>query len=119
MANVFLGSDGQPWLIDFGFAELAATDGQLRSDIAELVTSTASSVGAERAVANAVAVLGTEPVADASSRIQPLALSGATRDALKQHKGLDEEIRSEIQRQTGIDEVALAEPGGSSTMPEK
>jgi uncharacterized protein (TIRG00374 family) len=107
LANVFLGSDGQPWLIDFGFAELAATDGQLRSDIAELITSTASSVGAQRAVANAVAVLGTEPVAEASSRIQPLALSGATRDSLKKQKGLDEDIRSEIQRQTGIEEVEL------------
>lgn len=107
LANVFLGADQQPWLIDFGFAELAATDGQLRSDVAELMTSTASAVGAERAVANAVAVLGTEAVADASSRIQPLALSGATREALKKHKGLDEEIRTEIQRQTGIEEVKL------------
>lgn len=107
LANVFLGSDGQPWLIDFGFSELAATDGQMRSDIAELVASTASSIGAERAVSNAVAVLGADPVADASSRIQPLALSGATRDSLKKQKGLDEEIRNEIQRQTGIEEVEL------------
>jgi glycosyltransferase 2 family protein len=107
LANVFLASDGVPWLIDFGFAELAATHGQLRSDIAELMTSTASSVGAERAVANAVAVLGKDPVSDASSRIQPLALSGATRDALKKHKGLDEDIRNEIQRQTGIEEIKL------------
>ena len=107
LANVFLGSDGEPWLIDFGFAELAATDGQLRSDIAELVTSTASSVGAERAVANAIAVLGSDPVAEASSRIQPLALSGATRDSLKKQKGLDEEIRNEIQTQTDIEEVKL------------
>jgi glycosyltransferase 2 family protein len=107
LANVFLGSDGQPWLIDFGFAELAATEGQLRSDIAELITSTASSVGAERAVSNAVAVLGKDPVADASSRIQPLALSGATRDSLKKQKGLDEQIRNEIQRQTGIEEIQL------------
>jgi undecaprenyl-diphosphatase len=107
LANVFLASDGTPWLIDFGFAELAATDGQLRSDIAELITSTASSVGAERAVSNAIAVLGSDPVADASSRIQPLALSGATRDSLKKQKGLDDEIRTEIQRQTGIEEVEL------------
>ena len=78
LANVFLDSDGRPWLIDFGFAELAATDGQLRSDIAELIASTASVVGPERAVSNAIAVLGADPVADASSRVQPLALSGTT-----------------------------------------
>jgi undecaprenyl-diphosphatase len=107
LANVFLGDDGQPWLIDFGFSELAATDGQLRSDIAELVTSTASVIGAQRAVANAVTVLGPEPVADAAARIQPLALSGATRDALKKQKGLDEEIRKEIQQQTGAEEIEL------------
>ena len=107
LANVFLDSDGRPWLIDFGFAELAATDGQLRSDIAELIASTASVVGPERAVSNAIAVLGADPVADASSRIQPLALSGATRDSLKKQKGLDKEIRDEIQRQTGIEEVPL------------
>ncbi len=108
LANVFLAADGEPWLIDFGFAELAATDGQLRSDVAELLTSTATVIGAERAVANAIAGIGAEAVADSASRIQPMALSGATRDALKkQHKGLDEEIRSEIQRQTGVEEIAL------------
>ena len=107
LANVFRRSDGQPWLIDFGFAELAATDGQLRSDIAELTTSTATVVGPERAVTNAIAVLGPDPVADAAARIQPLALSGATQASLKQQKGLDEAIRDEIQHQTGIAEIHL------------
>lgn len=107
LANVFLASDGTPWLIDFGFSELAATDGQLRSDVAELIASTATVVGAERAVAVAVAALGSDVVADASSRIQPLALSGATRAELKKQKGLDDEIRSQIQDQTGIEEVKL------------
>lgn len=107
LANVFLAADGTPWLIDFGFAELAATDGQLRSDVAELITSTATVIGAERAVANAVAGIGPDPVADAASRIQPMALSGATRDALKKHKGLDEQIRNEIQQQTGVEAIEL------------
>ena len=103
LANVFLESDGTPWIIDFGFAELAATDGQMKTDVAELVMSTAVKVGAERAVANAVAVLGPEPVAEAASRIQPLALSGATRDALKKQKGLDAEVREQIAAQTGVE----------------
>jgi undecaprenyl-diphosphatase len=107
LANVFRDSENVPWMIDFGFAELAATDGQLRSDVAELVTSTATMVGAERAVGNAVAGVGPDAVADAAPRIQPIALSGATREALKQQKGLDEEIRGEIQQQTGVDEVEL------------
>jgi glycosyltransferase 2 family protein len=107
LANVFLADDGDPWLIDFGFAELAATDGQLRSDVAELVMSTATVVGPERAVANGITGIGPDAVAEASSRVQPLALSGATRAAMKQHKGLDEDVRSEIERQTGVEGVEL------------
>lgn len=107
LANVFLGSDGEPWLIDFGFAELAATDGQLRSDIAELLMSTATVIGAERAVANAVAGVGPAAVADAASRIQPLALSGATREAVKKQKGLEQAVRDEIERQTGVEQIEL------------
>ena len=107
LANIFLDDDGNPWLIDFGFAELAATDGQLRSDVAELVTSTSVVVGPERAVSAAVAGIGADAVADATSRIQPLALSGATREALKKNKGLDERLRSEIERQTGVEEIEL------------
>ncbi|MGI9667474.1 MAG: hypothetical protein ACR2N2_10275, partial [Acidimicrobiia bacterium] len=100
LANVFLDDDAQPWLIDFGFSELAATDGQLQSDIAELVVSTAEKVGPDRAVASAVKVLGPEPIAAASTRIQPIALSGATREALKRQKGLDEQVREQIAQQT-------------------
>jgi uncharacterized protein (TIRG00374 family) len=101
LANVFLADDGTPWIIDFGFAELAATDGQLKTDVAELTMSTALKVGPERAVANAVGVLGPDVVADAASRIQPLALSGATREGLKKQKGLDAKVREEIETQTG------------------
>ncbi|MCZ7533738.1 MAG: flippase-like domain-containing protein [Acidimicrobiia bacterium] len=107
LANVLFSSDGKPWLIDFGFSELAATEGELRSDVAELIASTAPAVGARRAVACAIAVLGPEPVADASSRIQPSALTRATRGALKQQRGLDEVIREQIEAQTGVEETPL------------
>ncbi len=107
LANIFLGTDGAPWIIDFGFAELAATDGQLRSDVAELIVSTSIVVGPERAVRNAIDGIGGEAVADAASRIEPLALSGATRHGLKEHKGLDEDVRDEIALQTGVEGVEL------------
>jgi len=51
---VFLDPDGRAWLIDFGFAELAASDAMLDADAAELLCSTYTKVGAERAVAAAV-----------------------------------------------------------------
>ena len=56
LANVFLADDGDAWIIDFGFSELAASDHLLATDLAELLASSATKVGAERAVAAGVAV---------------------------------------------------------------
>ncbi len=64
LANLFVGSDGTIWLIDFGFSELAARKLLLDTDRAELVASTATRVGAERAVAAAVAVVGADALAE-------------------------------------------------------
>jgi undecaprenyl-diphosphatase len=74
--------DGEVWLIDFGFAETAASVELLRLDRVELLASTAAVVGQDRAVDAAVAVLGREPWEDALPLVQPLAVSAATRDAL-------------------------------------
>jgi uncharacterized protein (TIRG00374 family) len=93
LANVMLAPDGQPWLIDFGFAEIAATDQMLDTDVAELLASTALKVGVDRAVAAAVAVIGKPGVASAAPRIQPLALSTATRKSLVARKPLCDDLR--------------------------
>ena len=53
LANVFLDSEGSLFLIDFGFSELAAEDLLLQTDIAELLASSASVVGVERALRSA------------------------------------------------------------------
>src|SRR5262249_55951966 len=60
LANVFRGVDGTIWLIDFGFSEAAASDLLLDTDRAELLASTATRVGPERAVAAAIAVVGAD-----------------------------------------------------------
>ena len=49
LANVFLADDGEVWMIDFGFSEVAASDLLLANDVAELVASSSVVVGAERA----------------------------------------------------------------------
>ena len=51
LANVFLADDARVWLIDFGFSELAASDVLMATDVAELLASSATSVGSERSVA--------------------------------------------------------------------
>lgn len=104
LANVFLDKDDQPWVIDFGFSELAATDRLLASDIAELLCSTCVIVGPERAVASALRVLGAEPLGAALPRLQPVALGTATRVAITRNK-LIEPLRSEVERVSGIDHV--------------
>ncbi len=93
LANVMLAPDGRPWFIDFGFAEIAATDQMLDTDVAELLSSTALKVGVKRAVDAAVAVIGKPAVASAAPRIQPLALSTATRKSLVARKPLCDDLR--------------------------
>ena len=93
LSNVFLASDGQPWMIDFGSGEMAATDLMLDMDVAELLASTAVKVGCKRAVDPAVAVLGKGPVAQAAPHIQPLALTRATSNSLAAKKPLVKELR--------------------------
>jgi glycosyltransferase 2 family protein len=104
LANVLLDSGGRPWLIDFGFAELAATGDMLDEDAAELLCSTYTKVGAERAVAAAVGVLGPGPLTAALRYVQPAALSTATRKAVNAVPGRDKPLQAEILRVTGSPE---------------
>jgi glycosyltransferase 2 family protein len=104
-ANVFVDGDGEPWIIDFGFSEVAASKGLLDADVAQLLAAFTLKVGPERAVDSAVAVLGAEAVGGSLGRLQPNALSGATRTALKERKGLLKELQATV-----MDRCAVAEP---------
>ena len=106
-ANIFRSTDGELWIIDFGFSELAASDQLLRADVAELLAATAIVVGPERAVRAAVGVLGKEPVGDSLAMLQPLALAGATHKAMAEQKGLMAGLQTEVRAQTGVTDVQL------------
>ncbi|MCW2906674.1 MAG: hypothetical protein JWL68_1463 [Actinomycetia bacterium] len=93
-ANVMVGNDGQPWLTDFSFSELTATQRQKDLDLAELIASLATLVGGEEAVASSAAVLGADGLTPAVPLLQPLALSAGTRRALRHHGRLLVETRS-------------------------
>ena len=108
LANVFDTADGRPMLIDFGFGEISASTTLLDQDVCELLCSTATVVGAQQAVSLAVGALGSEAVARATPRIQPLALSGATQSAMKHNKGLLDEVREQVVSQTGVEAPPLA-----------
>jgi undecaprenyl-diphosphatase len=117
LANVFLDKEEVAWIIDFGFSELAASELLLNNDIAELIASSALLVGPERAVRCATGVLGADAVAGAAPRVQPQALSGATRTELTERGDhIDRQIRDEIVRTTGraaepLDQIKRLDPG--------
>lgn len=100
LANVSIDSDGAPWLIDFGFSELAAADQELGTDVAELLASTTAVVGVGRAVRAAHVTSGVAELSRALPWLQPLALSAATREGI----GRDgvKSIRTMLIEQCGI-----------------
>ncbi len=106
-ANVFLGDDNAPWIIDFGFSEVAASDQLLAIDVAVLLAASSVRVGAKRAVAAARDVLGSDALVSALPVLQPAALPSATRHALKTDKHLVDELRAEVLKVTGAEEAPL------------
>jgi undecaprenyl-diphosphatase len=104
LANIFIAEDGVPWIIDFGFAELAADDDLLARDCAELLASTSSVVGLERAVSVAVREMGRDTIAAALPWIQPLALSSATAGQIGKSENFAR-LRSVAAGAVGVDEV--------------
>jgi len=107
-ANVMVDDAGQPWLTDFSFSDLTATQRHKDLDLAELMASLADLVGADRAVSSATAVIGTREVAAAAPLLQPLALSAATRHAIAGHQGLLAKTRSAAAAAGGSAEQQLA-----------
>ncbi|MFG3494987.1 lysylphosphatidylglycerol synthase domain-containing protein [Streptomyces sp. NPDC047928] len=74
---------GKVIVTDLRGGEIAAGELVLRMDIAQLLTTLGLRVGAERAVAAAVEVLGPDTVADCLPLLQPIALSRSTRATLR------------------------------------
>ena len=96
LANLFRADDGRVWMIDFGFSEIAASDLLLATDVAELVASSSVVVGSERAVAPALATVDHDLLVVAADRLEPWALSGATRAAMKQRPGALDDLAARL-----------------------
>jgi len=107
-ANVMIGGDGRPWLTDFSFSELAATQRQMDLDLAELLASLAILTGADRPVSSAAVVIGAQGLAPAVPLLQPLALSAATRHAIARDDGLLAATRSAAAAASGLSAQPLA-----------
>ncbi|WP_432089014.1 lysylphosphatidylglycerol synthase domain-containing protein [Streptomyces sp. bgisy095] len=80
---ILVDRSGRVVLTDLRGGEIAAGDLVLRMDVAQLLTTLGLRVGAERAVAAAVEVLGPDTVANCLPLLQPIALSRSTRATLR------------------------------------
>jgi undecaprenyl-diphosphatase len=79
-------------MVGFDYAASSARFRQTAGDVAQLLAATTAIVGADRAVAAAVRIVGRETVAAALPVLQPAALSGWTHDALGGRDDLDDRL---------------------------
>jgi undecaprenyl-diphosphatase len=107
LANVFLDEEDRPWMIDFGFAEVAADEALLRADIAQLLVSLATAVGVDRALDTAIAGMGSHAVGSAIGRLQIVALSGATQSRLRSQPELLDDLRTAVADRCEVDQPRL------------
>ena len=105
--TLIVADDGSVAIVDFDRAEVGTSDALLAGDVAQMLALTSSLVGAERSARAAIRTLGTTTVAEALPRLQPLALSAASRSAVAAAGGL-EAITVAVRDATGAPEVKLA-----------
>ncbi len=103
-ANIMIEkSTGLPWIIDFGFSESAIDEKSFYKDNVEFIASSATKVGAKRAVSVASKALGRKALRDALPYMQYAALSGATTTDLKKQNGLLNSIREQLLIESKLD----------------
>lgn len=103
-ANIMIEkATGLPWIIDFGFSESAIDEKSFYKDNVEFIASSATKVGAERAVHVASKALGRKALRDALPYMQYAALSGATTTDLKKQNGLLVSIREQMLIESKLD----------------
>ncbi|MYQ47254.1 TIGR00374 family protein [Streptomyces sp. SID4985] len=101
---VLVDRSGKVILTELRGGEIAAGDLLLRMDVAQMLTTLGLRVGAERAVAAAVKVLGPDAVAGCLPMLQPIALTRSTRATLRK---LARE-RAEREREAVLESSRLA-----------
>ncbi len=107
-ANILVDKKGLPWLIDFGFAEVAAKSTRKSMDIAELLMSSALVVGEERAYKTAKRVLGAKVLKEAAPYFQLPVFSGATTSLARKNKDVYKAVCDRLNNLSDEDEVEKA-----------
>ncbi|MGW0815417.1 lysylphosphatidylglycerol synthase domain-containing protein [Streptomyces viridiviolaceus] len=122
---ILVDRSGRVILTELRIGEIAAGDLLLRMDISQLLVTLGLRVGAERAVASAVSVLGPDAVADCLPMLQPIALSRSTRATLRKlareraERERDAVLEASRQAKQSRLEAAGEEPGVVLDKPDK
>jgi uncharacterized membrane protein YbhN (UPF0104 family) len=105
-ADRILLTDGQVMLLDPGDGDIAASDLQIRLDLAQLIAELALVVGPDRAADLAVEKMNADDLAAVVSLLQPVALARPTRRALRRRRDVLPALRARL---------LAAVPGGEVT----
>jgi uncharacterized membrane protein YbhN (UPF0104 family) len=96
---------GQVMLLDPGDGDVAASELQVRLDLAQLILELALYVGPEKSAQLAVAKVGPEGLAGVVPLLQPVALVRSTRHALRRRRDVLPALRKTLQTAVPSDEV--------------
>ena len=94
--RILLTDDGQAMLLDPGDGDVAASDLQIRLDVAQLLAELALVVGPDRAADLAVAKLSADDLVAVVSLLQPVALARPTRKALRRRRDVLPALRTRL-----------------------
>jgi uncharacterized membrane protein YbhN (UPF0104 family) len=87
---------GAIWILGHSGGAVAASDVARRIDVAELLCTLATLTSVDRAVTSGRRVLGSEALGRALPVLQPVALSPATRRAVRKHKNIMVSLRDAL-----------------------
>ena len=104
--RILLTGDGQAMLLDPGDGDVAASDLQIRLDVAQLLAELALAVGPDRAAGLAVEKMSADDLVAVVSVLQPVALARPTRKALRRRRDVLPALRTRL---------LAAVPGGEVT----
>ena len=94
--RILLTGDGQAMLLDPGGGDVAASDLQIRLDLAQLIAELALIIGSDRAAGLAVAKLSADDLVAVVSLLQPVALARPTRQALRHRRDVLPALRTRL-----------------------
>jgi uncharacterized membrane protein YbhN (UPF0104 family)/tRNA A-37 threonylcarbamoyl transferase component Bud32 len=103
--HILFTPDGQVMLLDPGDGDVAASELQVRLDLAQLILELALYVGPEKSAQLAVEKVGADTLAGVVPLLQPVALVRSTRHALRRRRDVLPALRKALQTAVPSDEV--------------